>query len=269
MQLLIEKAFIRLYKALFLRPIARRFNQLLFRCAAHGLGLMNYRNLKESGEDMLIKRLLPLKLSEKCVLLDIGANVGNYSILLRSSFAKARIIAFEPHPPTFATLEENIRGLGIELVNEALSDKSGFSPFFVTDRQDLSSKNTMHQSKVNSFSELCFRETQVAATTIDEFVEEKQIEIIDFLKIDTEGHELAILSGAQNTLAAGRIRFIQFEFNELQLVAGSRMLDFRKMLPNYTFYRLSPRGLIFLPDRVFLQEIYQFQNIFCVPESEL
>lgn len=52
-----KENLIKFYKLLFLRPSARKFNQFLLQCAVHGLGVLNYKNSKDSGELYVIKKL--------------------------------------------------------------------------------------------------------------------------------------------------------------------------------------------------------------------
>jgi hypothetical protein len=73
---------------------------------------------------------------------------------------------------------------------------------------------------------------------LDDFCAEESIARIDLLKIDAEGHELAVLDG----MGSLRPAKIQFEFG----VSGSRIFlrDFFDALTNYTIYRILPKGLV-------------------------
>ena len=88
---------------------------------------------------------------------------------------------------------------------------------------------------------------------------------IDYLKIDTEGNELAVLEGAARLLAESRVGYIHFEFNEMNVVSRVFLRDFRKLLPSHRLYRLLPRGLLPLGERIVATEIFAFQNILAVP----
>jgi hypothetical protein len=88
---------------------------------------------------------------------------------------------------------------------------------------------------------------------------------IGLLKIDTEGHEMAVLMGASRLLKRGGIDFIQFEFNEMNVFSRVFMRDFFDLLPGYTFHRLLPETAIKLAsyDPVFM-EVFAYQNLVCV-----
>ena len=67
---------------------------------------------------------------------------------------------------------------------------------------------------------------------------------ITILKIDAEGHDLAVLKGFSQALAAGRIDLVQFEYNHATLLAGQSLRSFFSLLStNFLICRLLPNGL--------------------------
>jgi hypothetical protein len=121
--------------------------------------------------------------------------------------------------------------------------------------------NELYRQNVQAF--------KFSMTTLDRFAEVEDIHVIDLLKIDTEGTELYVLKGAMRLLKKKRIRFIQFEFNEMNVYSRTFFRDFIDLLPGYTFYRLMPSGFYQLgPYRPSTHEIFAFQNILAVPEGE-
>jgi FkbM family methyltransferase len=58
-------------------------------------------------------------------------------------------------------------------------------------------------------------EIEVDCTTVDDFCSQRGITSIDVLKIDTEGHELAVLNGAMQMLSSGAVRFVFLEYNSI------------------------------------------------------
>lgn len=80
--------------------------------------------------------------------------------------------------------------------------------------------------------------------TVDDFSASKRTFYIDLLKIDVEGHELAVLKGANRMISEGRIRFVQFEFGGTSIDSRTFFRDFWRLLsPNYTLYRIVSNGL--------------------------
>jgi hypothetical protein len=87
---------------------------------------------------------------------------------------------------------------------------------------------------------------------------------IDLLKIDTEGHELEVLHGARKLLAAGLIRVLHIEFNEMNVFSRVFLRDFRELLSRHTAYRMLP-GIISVSDSPLASELFAFQNVVFVP----
>jgi hypothetical protein len=82
-------------------------------------------------------------------------------------------------------------------------------------------------------------------TTIDIFCLKNKINHIHFLKIDVEGHELAVLKGAAKMLENKQIDVIQFEFGAGNSFSKTFFLDFFKLLsPAYSIYRLLSDGFV-------------------------
>jgi FkbM family methyltransferase len=108
----------------------------------------------------------------------------------------------------------------------------------------------------------------VNVTTLDQFAAHHGVDLIHLLKIDTEGHELEVLKGASNLLRERRIRAIQFEFNETNIVSRVFFKDFCEAIPNFTFYRMLRNGLGALDPYSSLScEVFAFQNIVALPKA--
>jgi len=105
------------------------------------------------------------------------------------------------------------------------------------------------------------------STTLDEFCETNKIDFIDLLKIDTEGHEWDVLLGARRMLSERRIQFIQFEFNEMNVIARVFLKDFYDLLKDYRIYRLDSNRLIPLFEYSSANEIFRFQNFVAVSDQ--
>ncbi len=110
-------------------------------------------------------------------------------------------------------------------------------------------------------------EYQIQQITLDDYVDQNNIQQIDFLKIDVEGHEFAVLEGCARLLRENRIRAIQFEFNEMHTISRVFLKDFIALLPDFAIYRMDTHmlhKLTYSPR----EEIFQFQNIFCIKKSD-
>lgn len=132
------------------------------------------------------------------VCFDIGANVGACALSWRRSNSTGKIICFEPHPDSYARLKKNI-GLNkfqnIEALPLAISSHNGPMEMFTEEGSSMMTAGSGHQKSRHV----------VQGCTLDDFIHSRP-EIrpagggIDLCKIDVEGHELAVLSGAEKTL---------------------------------------------------------------------
>jgi FkbM family methyltransferase len=133
------------------------------------------------------------------VVLDIGANVGAYSVLFgRWVGPTGKVFAFEPAPESFAALRRHIGLNRLESIilpqRIAISDRNATLEFFADSFQ-----GTNHLVSKKEAESAFSRGIQVQALTIDEFCAQNQIRP-DFIKIDIEGFELAALRGARQTI---------------------------------------------------------------------
>jgi FkbM family methyltransferase len=134
------------------------------------------------------------------VALDIGANVGCYSLLFGQWVGPAgKVFAFEPSPDSFA-------GLCRHITLNCLAEVVIPMPAAVSDAS--TAVQLLHDSSHGSNRVIFPGEAagarptlSVPAVTVDEFCEREKI-LPDLIKIDVEGSELAVLRGARRTIRA-------------------------------------------------------------------
>ena len=68
---------------------------------------------------------------------------------------------------------------------------------------------------------------------LDSYLDNKNFNNIDFIKIDVEGHEYKVLEGGMNFINKHKVKLIQIEFNIHHLYVGNSVLQFSKILKNY------------------------------------
>jgi FkbM family methyltransferase len=161
------------------------------------------------------------------VAVDAGANIGYMSCLMASRVGReGRVIAYEPHPGLCGVLTSNARrwraqrSWGEVSVQElALSDCSGLRALTMTDEFSSNMGTATLESLESSSGEMCI---QVRAATLDEELAERSIGL---LKLDVEGHELAVLEGARRLLRRGAIRDLIFEEEAALPTPVSKLLE--------------------------------------------
>jgi FkbM family methyltransferase len=257
---------LQVYAFLFARKFFYRINRFLFHASLRGLGILNYANDVASGERHFLRNYLS-SLQQPTVV-DVGANEGSYVIDIMAMQASAKIFAFEPHPVTYRRLLSKTAGFkNLTPVNAACG--SACAQLVLCDY--AGSEGTEHASLYSRVIEEIHKgksdQHVVDVVNLDTFAKEYGISLIHLLKIDAEGHELEVLRGAVNLLRENRIRAIQFEFNEMNVVSEVFFKDFCNLLPNYKFYRMLRDGLIALdPYRAISCELFAYQNIVAFPK---
>lgn len=252
------------YVWFFAKPAFEKFNKLLFRLSLAGLGVLNYKNSRVSGEQSFLKNYLSGK---NGVVIDVGANEGNYSAEVLDFNPSVKVYAFEPHPVTFEKLSGKLSANHqVTIVNKGLSDSAGFLELYDYENKDGSSHASLFPEVITEIHGAGKAIShKVSLTTLDDFIEKNSIDIISLLKIDTEGNELKVLRGGVEALKSKKIAAIHFEFNEMNVASRCFFRDFWKILDGYRFYRLLPNGMMEIKQYSPLQcEIFAYQNIVAI-----
>jgi FkbM family methyltransferase len=152
---------------------------------------MAFFNFYQTHEEASTKLVLN-KIKKNSVVLDVGGNIGWYSLILARE-KKCKAYVFEAVPFMQEILLENIRlnkmESRIHLVKKAVSDKNGYINI------TTNKFGTNHLTKTKS------KDTQKVQTiTIDSFCKQNNISEVGLIKADIEGAELLMLKGALNTL---------------------------------------------------------------------
>ena len=187
---------------------------------------------------------------DKLVIFDVGAYDGTVSLFYNKLFKDSKIYSFEPFKESFLKLKKNtsffkninIFNLGLNDVEGVMSFYSNFSP----STNSILKSNKEADEIFNSEGKLDeLEKIDAEFTTIDNFVKINSIQQIDILKIDVQGAEHKVLSGAKNAIKSGVIKMIYMEIILRPAYQGQihfdetlsllRSLDFEL----YNFYDLS------------------------------
>lgn len=164
-------------------------------------------------------------LQKEMTVFDVGANVGEMTLLFSPFVADGTVHAFEASKSTFIRLELVCRETerrNVVLNNLALSDKNGTIDLHIYD-EALSTFNSQANRPMKNYG-LDIEPVgieQVLAVTVDNYCESKNIELIDLLKIDVEGAEFQVMLGASRMLRDKRIGCMTFEFGQTTFDMGN------------------------------------------------
>ncbi|MBW4558381.1 MAG: FkbM family methyltransferase [Trichormus sp. ATA11-4-KO1] len=209
----------------------------------------NHISKYETSEQLLVKKIV----KQGMVVFDVGANVGDYSILLSKLVGEpGTVYSFEPASDTFNKLQERICQFNcsnIYSIQKAVYSKNNqieFNEF----PEDFSVWNSIGKPKMldpNGTGEYVpIIKTEIVETiTLDCFCKQHNIQKIDYLKIDVEGAESDVLQGAIESLQKKAIRFIQFEISQKMLEGLNREAKstFEILIKNgYECHRITHSG---------------------------
>jgi FkbM family methyltransferase len=243
-----------------LQPLLLRFLKL---CHA-GLNYGGGQSVFDSGEIGALRFALKLPgVTGDFVVFDVGANDGAYlEVALREVGSRLRAFSFEPQDACFEVLNARYgSNPRVSIHKTALSSNAGAADlFFAEERESVASLRRQNDDQTSA--------QKVRLTTVDQFCEENGIGSIQFLKIDTEGHEIEVLQGAYRMIQEGKIDSIQFEFGDTFLHTPYHFVDLWNYLSNrYTIYRILRHGLIELKDYSHDLEIYKVANFLSIRKS--
>lgn len=156
--------------------------------------------------------------------LDVGANIGSYTVL--ASCTGARMTAVEPIPVTNAKLEDNVLinrlGQRVRTCNVGLSERRDVLRFSA----DVDTVNHV----LPDGSPLPAIEVEVLP--MDDLLGD---DVPTLMKIDVEGHELVVLKGGRRTLSDIRLRAVIMETNQSGSRYGVSDDDLRRMMMSHAF----------------------------------
>lgn len=157
-------------------------------------------------------------------ILDIGANEGQTVKKLLQKFPEATIYCFEPIPETYAQLSHTYQTHPkVQCASLAMGNAIGNATFHINRGSQTSSLHAPSDQAARWVPEgkiEIAQSIEVETSTVDAFCKENSISSIDILKSDTQGHDLAVLQGAQRMLDEGRIRLVLIEVNIVQMYEG-------------------------------------------------
>ena len=145
-------------------------------------------------------KLIQSELKKDMVCLEAGANIGYYTLLESILVGKmGKILAIEPSPKNYAKLIENIKLNNIENVstfNFACGDREGKIKFLISKKSNRCTTIDNNKMLIQPSDTII----DVDVMKLDTFLEEKNIEKIDFIRMDVEGYENHIIKGLVKTI---------------------------------------------------------------------
>lgn len=212
-----------------------------------------------SGESQLVEELLKNKYRFNTVF-DVGANIGCWANLI--SGVSENIHCFEPMPAVYDKLCDNA------------PNKATVNSFGLSDKTEwLNMKYTPNNDRLTTPCLDLARDEEAIILPLlmvdgDSYCRSRQIDKIDYLKIDTEGHEFKVVNGFKDMIQHNKIDAIQFEYGYANVLTKDLLLDFYKLLNplGYIIGKLTPAGVHF-KDYNLLDEDFRGPNYVAVSQT--
>jgi FkbM family methyltransferase len=215
----------------------------------------------KNGEWWLISVVAP----QVKTVFDVGANVGSWAEeVVRRCPHLDSLSCFEPSEVaavrTEAAIGDDPR---VRVVRAAVSDTEGTMLFH--ERPDASQTSSLISRDDQSGTGRAVR-----VVTIDQEMERLSLDHLDLLKIDVEGYDLHALRGAQAALKRQAIAFVQFEYNQPWMYAGSTLQAAGRLLDEcgYELFLLNSSGLCRC-DVGRLGELFAYLNFVAIPRGRV
>ena len=185
-----------------------------------------------SGWEDMTTQMYKDVIREGDVVLDLGANIGYYTLLAaRLAGPKGRVYAFEPEPLNYSLLLKNVELNGyanVVAMQQAVSDKLGTVKFFL-DRENTGAHTMYQHEGTKGYIE-------VETVTMDDFFRDKGRRV-DVIKMDIEGAEMAALAGMEGIIRDndGIKIFMEFYFPGIERSGSSPEKFVRRLIDDYGF----------------------------------
>jgi FkbM family methyltransferase len=200
-----------------------------------------YKGVFEGEETAFLKSVV----GKSSVCFDVGANISYYSLLFASLIPQGSVHSFEPIPLNYHILCASSLLNGFSNVHAnlcAVGDREGEAEFVI-------STDSAYSSLVDTGRKPAAKTIAVPITTLDTYCDKNNVGKIDVLKVDVEGAEGKVLSGAEQIMRdpKSRPRTVMLELYEPMLAQYGTSVEniSRKMKCfGYEAFVLSNRHLV-------------------------
>jgi FkbM family methyltransferase len=176
-------------------------------------------------------------LPDNPVIVEAGAHLGVDTVELARQWPSGIVHAFEPVPALFKELELRTRRFAnVRRWKQALSDRNGRHLLFISEGSSDGSSSLLEPEKhLEVHPDVIFeRRIEVDTVTLDQWAAENAVPRIDFLWLDLQGMEPAVLQASPNVL--GQIRALHAEVSLMPVYSGCILYpEFRRWMAAHGF----------------------------------
>ena len=171
-----------------------------------------------------VKNFVKKKLNKNSNAIDIGANLGYFSILFSSIIKQGKVYSFEPEKKNFKKLLDNIKLNNFKNIlpyNIGLSNSKSQKKMILTSEINEGGHHILNSNNINSKYQI------INTDKLDNIIKNKKI--FKIVKIDVEGHELKVLEGMSNVLIRTHYIIIEENNNFRKINLFLKKFNFKKI----------------------------------------
>ena len=164
------------------------------------------------------------------VMVDVGANIGYYTVLLADKVGKnGKVYAFEPDKTNFEILKKNIKANNLKnvvTVNAAVGNKNETKMLYKS--EDNLGDHKLYDNF--QFSKSNFQKEKVKIIKLDDYLKNQKI---DLIKIDTQGWEPEVINGAKGLIEENKpVMFLEYSPASYKIAKlnGEKMMSFLRKI---------------------------------------
>lgn len=192
---------------------------LRVRKLSYALRVPRFRRALRLGVLAAVEHASALRHLKPDLVIDVGANRGQFALLARHLWPNARIASFEPLPDAGATCRSAMAGdEGFTFFDAAVASASGTSTINVTSEDDSSSLLPLGEEHQRLYGSKVAAKLTVRMDRMAAFIESSSCPESCLMKIDTQGYELEVLKGSEELFP--RVSHIYAELSFVELYAG-------------------------------------------------
>ena len=205
----------------------------------------------------VIKFFIKEKINKFDIFIDVGSHHGETIKIFNKFFKIKKLFAFEASPINYQFLKKKIKISkypSVEMFNKALGEKKEKlflnqfketqSTTFLSFNQN--SKYLLRKKKILSpYSENFFlKKIEINVERLDEFLQNKNIKVIDILKIDTEGFDFNVIKGLGNKIFQTKYIYFEHHFDDM-IEKNYKFSDIHSYLVKHNFNKVFKIKMMF------------------------
>jgi FkbM family methyltransferase len=209
----------------------------------------------------------------KVLIFDVGSNIGEYAEIIIHKLNKIKINyeihLFEPQKACFNVLLKKFQeASNIKLNNFGFSNRNGEATLLYD--KETSGLASLYQRNLDYCNIQLDKTERIVLKRLDEYIESDNIDLIHFIKLDIEGHELKALEGLRDYLNDSFIDYIQFEYVGANFEYNTSLIDIYKFIKNRCFLisKIMKNGLEIREYHPFMEN-FQYSNYVAISKKVL